>query len=99
MAPLSMRKGVGLPATVSYLGSVEVMRVGAWGPGHLQSKTESPRRLGRTGPEDSCPGPGGGVRIPGGDLPVSLSATAGIWAWRGLGYMNERAQGPSLPHL
>ena len=44
-----MRK-VSLPAIVRVtLGSIEVMRVGAWGPGHLQSSAASPRRLGRAG--------------------------------------------------
>ena len=34
-----MRKEIGLAATVSVtLGSVDVMRVRAWGPGHLQSE-------------------------------------------------------------
>ena len=67
MAPVSMRKEIGLPATVRVtLGSVEVMRIGAWGPGHLQSSAASPRRLARAGLEDSCSGPGGDVRIPGG---------------------------------
>ena len=50
MAPVSVRKEVGLSCTVRItLGSVEVMRVGAWGPGHLQSSAASPRRLGRAG--------------------------------------------------
>ena len=48
MAPASMRKEVGLPATVRVtLASVEVMRVGARGPGYLQSSAASARRLGR----------------------------------------------------
>ena len=52
---MSMRKEVGLPATVRVtLGSVEVMRVGFWGPGHLQSSVASPRRLDRAGLEYSC---------------------------------------------
>ena len=50
------------------LGSIELMRVGASGPGHLQSSAASPRRLGIAGSEDSCLGPGGDVQIPGGDL-------------------------------
>ena len=37
----------------SYPGSEEVMRVGAWGLGHLQSSAASPRRLGTAGLEDS----------------------------------------------
>ena len=57
-----MRKEIGLPATVRVtLGSVDVMRVGAWSPGHLQSSAESLRKLGRAGSEDSCSGPGGDV--------------------------------------
>ena len=57
-----MRKEIGLPATVRVtLGSVEVMRVGAWSPGHLQSSAASLRKLGRAGSEDSCSGPGGDV--------------------------------------
>ena len=45
-----MRKEVNLPAIVRVtLGSGEVMRVRAWGPGHLQSSAASPRRLGRAG--------------------------------------------------
>jgi len=37
-----MRKEIGLPATVRVtLGSIEVMRVGGWGPGHLQSSVVS----------------------------------------------------------
>ena len=67
MASVSMRKEIGLPATVRVtLGSVEVMRVGDWGPGHLQSSVANPRRLGRAGSEDSCSGPEGDVQIPGG---------------------------------
>ena len=52
---MSMRKEMGLPATVKVtLGSVEVMRVGVWGPGQLQSSVASLRRLGRAGLEYSC---------------------------------------------
>ena len=62
-----MRKEISLPATVRVTpGSIEVLSAGAWGPGHLQSSAASPRRLGRAGPEDSCSGPAGDVRIPGG---------------------------------
>ena len=62
-----VRKEMGLPATGRVtLGSREMMRVGAWGPGHLQSSAASPRRLGRAGSGDSCSGPGGDVGIPGG---------------------------------
>ena len=83
MAPVSMRKEIGFPATVRVtLGSVEVMRVRDWGPGHLQSSVVSPRRLGRAGLEDSCSGPGGDVQIPGGGFGQSLYATAGSWTWR-----------------
>ena len=60
-----MRKETGLSATVRVpLGSVEVMRVGAWGPGHLQSSAVSPRSLGRARSEDSYWGSGGDVWIP-----------------------------------
>ena len=60
-----MRKETGLAATVRVtLGSVNVMRVRAWGPGHLQSSAVSLRKLGRTGSEDSCLRPGEDVRIP-----------------------------------
>ena len=39
MLPVLIRKEIGLPATVRVTpGSIEVMRVGAWGPGHLQSE-------------------------------------------------------------
>ena len=77
-----MRKEVGLPAAVRVtLSSIEVMRVMAWGPGHLQSSAASPRKLGRAWLEHSCLGPGGGVRILGGGLggqrSMSLLATAG----------------------
>ena len=62
MAHALMRKEIGLPATVRVtLGSVDVMRVGAWSPGHLHSSAASLRKLGRAGSEDSCSGPGGDV--------------------------------------
>ena len=62
MAHVLMRKEIGLPATVRVtLGSVDMMRVGAWSPGHIQSSAESLRKLGRAGSEDSCSGPGGDV--------------------------------------
>ena len=62
---MPMRKEIGLATTVSVtLGSVDVMRVRAWGPGHPQSSVVSPRRLGRAGSEDSCLRPGEDVRIP-----------------------------------
>jgi len=64
---MSMRKETGLPATLRVtLGSLEVMRVRASGPGHLQSSVASPRRLGRAG--QSCSRPGGDVWIPGGEF-------------------------------
>ena len=64
---MSMRKEISLPATVRVtLGSIEVMRVGAWGHGYLQSSVAVQRRLGRAGLENSCSGPGGDVWIPGG---------------------------------
>ena len=66
MGSVSTRKETGLPATVRVtLGSVEVMRVGAWGPGHRQYSAVSLRRLGRAESEDSCSGAGGDVWIPG----------------------------------
>lgn len=64
VAPVLIRKEMGFLATVRYLDSIKVMRVGAWGSGHLQSSVASPRSLGRAGSEDSCSGPGGDVRIP-----------------------------------
>ena len=64
---MSMKKEISLPATVRVtLDSVEVMRVGAWGPGHFQTSVASLRSLGRAGSEDSCSGPRGDVWIPGG---------------------------------
>ena len=102
---MSVRKEVGLSCTVRItLGSVEVMRVGAWGPGHLQSSAASPRRLGRAGSEDSCLGPGGDVQIPGGGFGQStfqcpFMPQLGHGPGGGLGFRYEQAQGPSLPHL
>ena len=59
MAHVLMKKEIGLPATVRVtLGSVDMMRVGAWSPGHIQSSAESLRKLGRAGSEDSCSGQG-----------------------------------------
>ena len=67
MVPVSKRKEISLLATVKVtLGSIEVMRVEAWSPGHFQSSMVSLKMLGRTGSEDSCSGPGGDVWIPGG---------------------------------
>ena len=38
MLPVLIRKEIGLPATVRVTpGSIEVMRVGAWGPGQLRT--------------------------------------------------------------
>ena len=80
------------------------IELGAWGPGHLQSPEVSPRSLGTDGPEDSCSGPGGNVRIPRGRLgqstfqcpfmPQLLHGPGG-----GLGFRHEPAQCPSLLHL
>ena len=57
---MSIRKEICLPATVRVaLGSVEVMKVGAWGPGHLHSSVVCLRSLGRAGSEESYLGPGG----------------------------------------
>ena len=40
-----MRKKIVLPATVRVtLGSIDVMRVGAWGPGHLQCFSTEPEK-------------------------------------------------------
>ena len=100
-----IRKEIGLPATVRVtLGSVEVMRVGAWGPGHLQSSAVSPRSLGRAGSEDSCSGPGGDVWIPRGELRQStfqcpFMPQLGLGPGAGLGFGHEQAQCPSLLHL
>ena len=77
-----MRKEISLPATVRVtLGSIEVMRVRAWGPGHLQSSLAGLRRLGRAGSEDSCSGPGGDIWIPGGDLGSQPSNTPFCHRW------------------
>ena len=49
VAPVSVRKEVGLSCTVRItLGSVEVMRVGAWGPGHLQYFRGEPEEAGQS---------------------------------------------------
>ena len=54
MVPVLMRKEVGLPATVRVTpGSIEVLRVGAWGPGQLQSSMVNLMRLNRDESEDS----------------------------------------------
>ena len=62
--------------------------MGAWGPGHLQSSAEGPRRLGRAGSEDSCLAPGGDVWIPGGDVQIP---GGGLEQWT--------FQCPSMPQL
>ena len=100
-----MREETGLPASLRVtLGSVEVTRVGAWDPGHLQSSAVSPRRLGRAGSEDSCLAPGGDVWIPGGGFGQStfqcpFMPQLGHGPGGGLGFRHEQAQWPSLPHL
>ena len=102
---MSMRKEIGLPATVRVtLGFVEVMRVRTWSPGHLQSSVASPRRLGRAGSEDSCSGPGGEVQVPGGGFgqstfQCSFMPQLGHGPGGGLGFRHRRAQWPSLLHL
>ena len=80
------------------------MRVGAWGPGYLQSSAASLRRLGRAGSEDSCSGPGGDVRIPGGRFGQLIFQSPfmpqlGHGPGGGLGFRHEWAQWPSLPSL
>ena len=102
---MSMKKEISLPATVRVtLDSVEVMRVGAWGPGHFQTSVASLRSLGRAGSEDSCSGPRGDVWIPGGVFGQStfqcpFMPQLGHGPGRGLGFRHEWAQWPSLPHL
>ena len=77
-----MRKEIGLSATVRVtLGSIEVMRVRGWGPGHLQSSVASLRRLGRAGSEDSCLGPGGNVQIPRGGFGWSTFQCPFMHSW------------------
>ena len=78
--------------------------MGAWGPGHLQSSAEGPRRLGRAGSEDSCSGPGGDVWIPRGGFGQStfqcpFMPQVGHGPGGGLDFRHEQAQWPSLPHL
>lgn len=87
--PCVDEKEVGLPAAVRVtLSSIEVFRVMAWGPGHLQSSAASPRgSWSQAGLENcSCLGPGGGVRILGGFGQIFHHPTdlAGRWAWRAL---------------
>ena len=77
-----MRKEVGLPAAVRVtLSSIEVMRVMAWGPGHLQSSAVSPRKLGRAWLEHSCLGPGGDDWIPRGGFALSTSSVPLCHIW------------------
>ena len=96
MTSVSVRKEIGLPATVRVtLGSIEVMRVRVWGPGHLQSSAV--RRLGRAESEDSCSGPGGAVQIPGGGFEqwtfqCPTMPQLGHGPGGGLGFRHEWAQ-------
>ena len=76
-----MRKEIILATVRVTLGSLEVMRVGAWGPGHLQSSAVSVRRLGRAGLEDSCSEPGGNVQIPGGGFGQSTFQCPFMHSW------------------
>ena len=50
------------------LSFVDMMRVGAWGPGQLPSSAGSTRSLCVGGSKDACSGPGGSVQIPGGGV-------------------------------
>ena len=80
------------------------MRVGACGPGHLQSSAAGPRRLDRAGSEHSCSGPGGHVQIPRGGFGQStfrcpFMPQVGHGPGGGLDFRHEQAQWPSLPHL
>ena len=80
------------------------MRVGDWGPGHLQSSVASLRRLGRAGSEDSCLGPEGMSRSLEGEFEQStfqcpFMPQLGHEPGGGLGFRHEQAQWPSLPHL
>ena len=72
--------------------------MGAWGPGHLQSSAEGPRRLGRAGSEDSCSGPGRDFQIPKG-IQYLFMPQLGHGSGGGLGCGHEQAQWPSLLHL
>ena len=80
------------------------MRIGPWGPGHLQFSAASLRRLGTAGLEDSCSGPGGDVWVLGKGFGQStfqcpFMPQLGLGHGGGLGFRHEQAQGPSLPHL
>ena len=94
---MSMRKEIGLPAPVRVtLGSIEVMRVGAWGPGHLQSSAASPRRLGRAGLKYSYLDQEGMSGSPEGGLGSRSSNVPLCHSW----HMElEEPQWPPLPHL
>ena len=98
-----MRKETGLSATLRVtLGSIEVMRVGASGPGYLQSSVASPRRLGRAG--QSCSRLGGDVWIPGGGfgqwtLQRPFMPQLGHGPGGGLGFRHKQAQWPCFLHL
>ena len=84
---------MGLPATVRVtLGSVEVMGVGVWGPGQLQSSVASLRRLGRAGLEYSCLDQEWTFKYP-------FMPQLGHGPGGGLGFSHEQTQQPSLPHL
>ena len=102
---MSMRKEISLPATVRVtLGSIEAMRVGAWGPGHLQTSVASLRSLGRAGSEDSCSRSRGDVQIYGWGFGQStfqcpFMPQLGHGPGGGLVFRHERAQWPSLLHL
>ena len=88
-----MRKEIGLPATVRVtLDSLEVMRVRAWSPGHLQSSAAE---------GGGGSGPGGDVWIPGGGFRQStfqypFNPQLGHRPGRGLGFRHEWAQWPSF---
>ena len=92
-----------LPLQEFTLGSIEVIRVGVWGPGHLQSSAVSLRKLSRAGLENSCSGPGGDIRIPGEGVGQStfqcpFMPQLGHGLGGSLGFRHERAQWPLL-HL
>ena len=98
-----MRKESGLSATVKgTLGSLEVMRIRAWGPGQIQSSVV--KRLGRAWSENSCLGLGGYVQIPRGvfgqlTFQCPFMPQLGHGPGGGLGFRHEQAQWPSLLHL
>ena len=80
------------------------MRVGAWGPGYLQSSVASLWKLGRAGQRTPAQNQEGNVRIPGGGLgqltfQCPVMPQLGHEPGGGLGFRHERVQWPSLPHL